>query len=110
MSINDQKDGGSVRWRQWLRTSVRLCNLPEDSRVCITLYCKNNSSTSAIANVNCSLFDFKDHFRTGNSLHISFLIVFPPSLSLYSSSFPLSFIFFSLFSGISFLHLIFLGC
>ena len=56
---------GTVTWRQWLRSSIRICDIPEDSRICITLWAKNQSTTTAIANVNCSLFDFKDNFRTG---------------------------------------------
>jgi len=46
---------------------MRLCDLPEDSRLCITLWSRNSSSgsTTPLANVNCSLFDFKDRYRTG---------------------------------------------
>ena len=63
-------DNGEIKWKQWLRSpSLKLCEIPEESRVCITLYQrKENSSTSPklpIANINISLFDFKDHFRTG---------------------------------------------
>ena len=58
---------GVLRWKNWMRSSIRICEIPEDSRICITLYNKKDSTTSIpIANVNASLFDFKDHFLTGN--------------------------------------------
>ena len=55
-----------VMWNKWLRSGIRLCNIPEDSRLCITLYYYKNNNSLPIANVNYSLFDFKDHFRMGD--------------------------------------------
>lgn len=66
--IKSINSNGNVIFRQWLRSSIKICNLPEDSRLCITLYESKSSSSQSnpIAWVNCSLFDFKDHFRTGD--------------------------------------------
>eukprot|EP00007_Cunea_sp_BSH-02190019_P008525 CAMPEP_0174246080 /NCGR_PEP_ID=MMETSP0417-20130205/41892_1 /TAXON_ID=242541 /ORGANISM="Mayorella sp, Strain BSH-02190019" /LENGTH=1374 /DNA_ID=CAMNT_0015325931 /DNA_START=40 /DNA_END=4164 /DNA_ORIENTATION=- len=58
--------GNEVTWNQWLRFEMNICDIPEETRVCITLYAaRDGRSDTPIANVNCRLFDFKDQFLSG---------------------------------------------
>ena len=56
---------GILSWKQWIRSSLKLCEIPEDARICLTLYQKKDSTNIPVCNINICLFDFKDHFRTG---------------------------------------------
>jgi Phosphoinositide 3-kinase C2 len=56
----------AVTWNQWLRFDMNICDIPEETRVCLTLYAaRDGRSDTPIANVNCRLFDFKDQFLSG---------------------------------------------
>eukprot|EP01103_Thecamoeba_quadrilineata_P018313 TRINITY_DN690_c0_g2_i1.p1 TRINITY_DN690_c0_g2~~TRINITY_DN690_c0_g2_i1.p1 ORF type:complete len:1106 (+),score=228.82 TRINITY_DN690_c0_g2_i1:177-3320(+) len=50
-----------IFWNEWLRTDVKMSEIPEESRVCVTLW----ANREPLANVSCRLFDYKDHFLSG---------------------------------------------
>eukprot|EP01094_Clydonella_sp_ATCC50884_P017221 TRINITY_DN2958_c0_g2_i1.p1 TRINITY_DN2958_c0_g2~~TRINITY_DN2958_c0_g2_i1.p1 ORF type:complete len:1042 (-),score=355.45 TRINITY_DN2958_c0_g2_i1:555-3641(-) len=59
------KSAQYVYFRQWLRSDLPIRCIPEQTRLCITVWGRRDKKEVPLANVNCCLFDFKNHLRSG---------------------------------------------
>ncbi|KAJ5074669.1 pi-3 kinase [Anaeramoeba ignava] len=55
----------TLRWSQWLKPEILVCDLPPATRVCFTVFGKNNAKLVPLGWVDCQLFDYLSHFRSG---------------------------------------------
>jgi phosphatidylinositol-4,5-bisphosphate 3-kinase len=54
------------RWYEWVKTNIKVKDLPRATRICFTLWASSSRKEShPIAWVNCQLFDYKHELRTG---------------------------------------------
>jgi Phosphatidylinositol 3- and 4-kinase/Phosphoinositide 3-kinase family, accessory domain (PIK domain)/Phosphoinositide 3-kinase C2 len=44
-----RKKSGQSLWNEWLRCAIRMCDLPAEARICLTLYARSTKSSASAA-------------------------------------------------------------